>query len=146
MSSSQAAAARASVLSFFKAPPEYTVIFTSNASGALKLVGEAYPFVEGSSYVLAEDSHNSVHGIRAFATRAGADARYIPSTAQGGVEEASARVWTISHLSGETISDADLVAALGFPSSFRFNTLPFRIHGAIQHIQLQKPTITDQIC
>ena len=92
MSSSQAAAARAAVLSFFRAPPEYTVIFTANASGAMKLVGEAYPFTEGSSYVLAEDSHNSVHGIREFAARAGVDVRYIPSTPCGGVGEASAQV------------------------------------------------------
>lgn len=52
--------ARAAVLSFFKAPPEYTVVFTSNASGALKLVGESYPFTADSSYVLGVDSHNSV--------------------------------------------------------------------------------------
>ncbi|KAL1737618.1 hypothetical protein HDZ31DRAFT_21944, partial [Schizophyllum fasciatum] len=38
-------AARAAVLRFFNAPTdEYAVIFTPNASGALKLVGEAYPF------------------------------------------------------------------------------------------------------
>src|SRR5215470_13646195 len=37
--------ARACVLEFFHASPtEYTVIFTANATGALKLVGEAYPF------------------------------------------------------------------------------------------------------
>ncbi|KAF7355905.1 Molybdenum cofactor sulfurase [Mycena venus] len=59
--------ARAAVLSFFGASPErYTVIFTANASGALKLVGESYPFTEESRYVLACDSHNSVHGIRGF--------------------------------------------------------------------------------
>ena len=52
--------ARAAVLAFFNAPPEYTVIFTANASGAFKLVGESYPFTGGSSYVLGSDSHNSV--------------------------------------------------------------------------------------
>ena len=37
--------ARARVLDFFNASPsEYVVIFTANATGALKLVGEAYPF------------------------------------------------------------------------------------------------------
>src|ERR1700730_9080174 len=37
--------ARAGVLDFFHASPdEYAVVFTSNASHALKLVGEAYPF------------------------------------------------------------------------------------------------------
>lgn len=76
--------ARNAVLSFFKAPPGYTVIFTANATGALKLIGEAYSFKQGSSYVLCADSHNSVHGIREFATRRGAQVRYIPSTSTGG--------------------------------------------------------------
>ena len=36
--------ARATVLRFFKADPaEYAVVFTPNASGALKHVGESYP-------------------------------------------------------------------------------------------------------
>jgi selenocysteine lyase/cysteine desulfurase len=40
--------ARRSVLEYFNAPPdEYLAIFTSNASGALKLVGESYPFPGG---------------------------------------------------------------------------------------------------
>jgi selenocysteine lyase/cysteine desulfurase len=45
-------AARKAVLAFLNASPdEYTVAFTPNASGALKLVGEAYPFagVAGTS-------------------------------------------------------------------------------------------------
>ncbi|KAI6100602.1 pyridoxal phosphate-dependent transferase [Pisolithus sp. B1] len=76
--------ARDAVLSFFRAPPGYTVIFTANATGALKLVGESYPFKRGSSYVLCADSHNSVHGIREFASRRGAEVHYIPSTPTGG--------------------------------------------------------------
>lgn len=52
--------ARSAVLAFFKAPPEYTVIFTANATAALKLVGESYPFTGGSNYILGTDSHNSV--------------------------------------------------------------------------------------
>jgi molybdenum cofactor sulfurtransferase len=52
--------ARSTVLAFFKAPPEYTVIFTANATAALKLVGEAYPFTGSSNYILGTDSHNSV--------------------------------------------------------------------------------------
>ena len=36
------------VLDFFNASPdEYTVVFTANASQALKLVGESYPFQPG---------------------------------------------------------------------------------------------------
>ena len=38
-------ATRQRVLEFFRADPaEYTVVFTANASHALKLVGESYPF------------------------------------------------------------------------------------------------------
>ncbi|KAJ7619824.1 pyridoxal phosphate-dependent transferase [Mycena polygramma] len=86
-SNSPAADARAAVLAFFGAPAEeYTVIFAPNASAALKLVGESYPFTCDSSYMLACDSHNSVHGIREFALRGGARVCYIPSTATGGFD------------------------------------------------------------
>ncbi|HSQ27896.1 MAG TPA: aminotransferase class V-fold PLP-dependent enzyme [Anaerolineales bacterium] len=71
--------ARRYVLDFFHAPvEEYTAIFTSNASGALKLVGESYPFTPGSHYVLAFDNHNSVNGIREFAKARGAKVTYVP--------------------------------------------------------------------
>jgi hypothetical protein len=92
LSSQCAEEARDAVLSFFQAPPGYTVIFTANATGALKLVGEAYPFTANSSYVLGADSHNSVHGIRTYATRRGAEAHYIPSTSTGGFVLSTAKV------------------------------------------------------
>ena len=70
--------AREYVLKFFKADPdEYLAIFTPNASGALKLVGESYPFPKGR-YLLTFDNHNSVNGIREFAHARGADVTYIP--------------------------------------------------------------------
>ena len=73
--------ARAYVLEFFNADPaEYEVIFTANASGALKLVGESYPFDENSRYTLAFDNHNSVNGLREFAHARGAEVTYIPVT------------------------------------------------------------------
>ncbi|KAF9450104.1 PLP-dependent transferase [Macrolepiota fuliginosa MF-IS2] len=84
--------ARAAVLSFFKASDtDYTVIFTANATAALKLVGESYPFADESSLVLGVDSHNSVHGLREFATHKGARTTYITSTPVGGLEVATAR-------------------------------------------------------
>src|SRR5574338_1451178 len=70
--------AREYVLKFFNADPEeYLAIFTSNASCALKLVGESYPFPNGR-YLLTFDNHNSVNGIREFAHARGADVTYIP--------------------------------------------------------------------
>jgi selenocysteine lyase/cysteine desulfurase len=71
--------ARAYVLKFFNASPdEYVCIFTQNASGALKLVGEAYPFGKGCHYLLTFDNHNSVNGIREYAHVKGADVTYVP--------------------------------------------------------------------
>lgn len=59
---------------------EYTAVFTANASGALKLVGESYPFTPGGLYALTFDNHNSVNGIREFAKTKGAAVHYIPLT------------------------------------------------------------------
>ena len=72
-------AARRHVLSFFNASPDdYCVIFTANASHALKLVGESYPFTPDGSFLLTFDNHNSVNGIRDFARAHGADITYVP--------------------------------------------------------------------
>ena len=69
------------VLHYFNASPdEYIAVFTANASGALKLVGEAYPFSPGSHYVLTFDNHNSVNGIREFAKARKAQVAYAPLT------------------------------------------------------------------
>jgi selenocysteine lyase/cysteine desulfurase len=70
---------RAAVLEYFRADPgEYGVIFTPNASGALKLIGESYPFEPGGRYLLTYDNHNSVNGIREFARYHGASVTYLP--------------------------------------------------------------------
>lgn len=71
--------ARGAVLDFFDAAPaDYEVCFTTNASAAIRLVAEAFPFAPGSRLVLARDNHNSVNGIRAFAARAGARVESLP--------------------------------------------------------------------
>jgi len=71
--------ARAAILAFVNASPdEYAVVFTANASAALKLVGEAFPFTAASRLVLTADNHNSVNGIREFARARQADVTYVP--------------------------------------------------------------------
>ncbi len=69
---------RRAVLAYFNATGDYTAIFTLNASGALKHVGESFPFGEGSRLLLAFDNHNSVNGIREFARARGAAFEYAP--------------------------------------------------------------------
>ncbi|MFJ2263847.1 aminotransferase class V-fold PLP-dependent enzyme [Streptomyces sp. NPDC087844] len=71
--------ARQAVLRHFHADPaEYAVIFTANATGALRLVGEAYPFSRRSRLVMPLDNHNSVNGLREYARARGASTTYVP--------------------------------------------------------------------
>ena len=70
---------RRAVLAHFNAPPEeYAAIFTPNATGACRLVGESYPFGPRTRLVLTYDNHNSVNGIREFARSRGAITQYVP--------------------------------------------------------------------
>src|SRR5215469_13255372 len=74
--------ARHAILAHFNAPPdEYAAIFTPNATGACRLVGEAYPFGPRARLVLTSDNHNSVNGIREFARSRGAVTQYVPFSA-----------------------------------------------------------------
>lgn len=71
--------ARAAVLRFVGADPEeYACVFTPNASGAIRLVGESFPFGPDRPLVLSADNHNSVNGIREYARRLGAPTVYVP--------------------------------------------------------------------
>ncbi|XP_022634624.1 molybdenum cofactor sulfurase isoform X3 [Vigna radiata var. radiata] len=67
--------ARLQVLDYCNASPkEYTCIFTSGATAALKLVGEAFPWNYSSSFMYTMENHNSVLGIREYALGHGAQA------------------------------------------------------------------------
>ncbi|XP_022149605.1 molybdenum cofactor sulfurase isoform X2 [Momordica charantia] len=70
--------ARQQVLDYCKASPkDYKCIFTSGATAALKLVGEAFPWSHQSSFVYTTENHNSVLGIREYALEQGAQAYAI---------------------------------------------------------------------
>lgn len=70
--------ARRAALHYFGAAEDYALVFTLNASGALKIVGESFPFGPGGEYLASADNHNSVNGIREFARSKGARVRYAP--------------------------------------------------------------------
>lgn len=75
---------RRRVLEHFRADPqEYAVVFTANATGACRLVGESYPFGPGRRLVLTLDNHNSVNGLREYAHARGADTVYVPVRTPG---------------------------------------------------------------
>lgn len=68
---------REAILRFLNASSdEYEVIFTSGATGAIRLL-EHYEF-GGGQLLLTADNHNSVHGLRETAKRAGALVTYAP--------------------------------------------------------------------
>ena len=78
-SSALLAEARAAVRAFFHAD-DYEVVFTANASGAIRLVAEAWPWESGATLAFTADNHNSVNGLREPARRGGASVRYIGLT------------------------------------------------------------------
>lgn len=70
--------ARQAILDYFNASDDYFLVFTPNASGALKIIGESYPFHEEGHFLLPFDNHNSVNGIREYAKGKGAGYSYSP--------------------------------------------------------------------
>lgn len=75
---------RRAVLKYFNAPTDdYILVFTQNASAALKLVGKSYPFAANGRFLLTFDNHNSVDGIREFAQTKGTSVTYAPLLAPG---------------------------------------------------------------
>ncbi len=74
---------RGAVLRYFQASDDYHLVFTQNASAALKLVGESFPFAPGGRFLATFDNHNSANGIREFARAKGAAIAYAPLTAPG---------------------------------------------------------------
>jgi len=71
--------ARDAVLGFFDVDDSsHVVCFCANASAAIKLVAESYPFGPRRQLLLSADNHNSVNGIREYARAAGAPLRILP--------------------------------------------------------------------
>ncbi|KAE9620929.1 putative molybdenum cofactor sulfurtransferase [Lupinus albus] len=67
--------ARQQVLDYCNASAkDYKCIFTSGATAALKLVGEAFPWSCNSNFMYTMENHNSVIGIREYALGQGAKA------------------------------------------------------------------------
>jgi selenocysteine lyase/cysteine desulfurase len=71
---------RRAVLDYFDAGDDYIAVFTANATAAIKLVGESFPFEAGSRLLLTADNHNSINGIREFASSHGASITYTSLT------------------------------------------------------------------
>jgi selenocysteine lyase/cysteine desulfurase len=69
--------ARETIINHFNAH-DYHLVFTANASQALKIIGEGYPFEDNGHFLLLFDNHNSVNGIREYCRMKGAGHTYSP--------------------------------------------------------------------
>jgi selenocysteine lyase/cysteine desulfurase len=71
--------ARRLTLRFLDADPAlYDVVFTANASAAIRILADAFPFRTGSRLVMTADNHNSVNGLRVPARRRRSAVEYVP--------------------------------------------------------------------
>jgi len=115
LSTNAVEACRRRVLEFFKASSaEYEVVFTANASQALKLVGESYPFRPGGRFLLTFDNHNSVNGIREYDRARGARTDYVPLV----LPDLRADEGKLEQLLGEADPDRDNLFAFPAQSNF----------------------------
>ena len=106
---------RNAVLRWFNATRDYVAVFTQNASAALKLVGESYPFADGSRLLLTADNHNSVNGVRQFAAARGASHRLR----RADVSRAPAR--SRRHLGAPRAGHATAPRLFAFPAQSNFS-------------------------
>lgn len=91
---------------------EHVVCFTTNATAALRLVGEAFPFVSGSHLVLSADNHNSVLGIREMARAKGARIHVLPLDGELRLDDPGARL---------PVADPGSPSLLSFPAQSNFS-------------------------
>jgi selenocysteine lyase/cysteine desulfurase len=61
---------------------QHEVILTANTSAACRLVGEGWRWSPAAPFLLAQDNHNSVVGLREYARRAGAPVHRLPLDAR----------------------------------------------------------------
>ena len=89
--------ARRRTLAFFGVDEaSHGLIFTANASAAIRLVGESYPFGPDRGFVLTADNHNSVNGVREFARRARAPVEVLPIDAALRAQDPAARLQVLA--------------------------------------------------
>jgi selenocysteine lyase/cysteine desulfurase len=86
-------AARRATLAFFDVDEHtHALCFVANASAAIKLVAESYPFGPRRGLLLAADNHNSVNGLREYARRGDAPVGVLPLDASLRLLEPAARL------------------------------------------------------
>jgi molybdenum cofactor sulfurtransferase len=85
--------ARDEILRFFGTDSsQYTVVFTAGATGALKLVGESFPWSEKSVYWYLRQNHNSVLGVREYTIEHGGQYHSLSEDQVNGIFEYASEI------------------------------------------------------
>ncbi|TKY84754.1 hypothetical protein EX895_005834 [Sporisorium graminicola] len=109
--------ARKAVLHFFDADEAvYDVVWTANASGGFRVVGEAYDWA-GKKAVIPRDAHNSLNGVLRQARRGGGCAELVEfdaATSEGGVMDMISRQAYVDILSKPSSDEAKNGKGLAF--------------------------------
>lgn len=100
---------RGQVAVFFRYGDDYDMILTSNASAAISMVAECFPFEAGSTFALTKDNHTSVHGIRQSAADRGGRTRYV-------ILGQDLRIWDTSMERAIDSSDPTKANLLAYPA------------------------------
>ena len=105
---------------------EYDVAFTANATAAVKLVAESYPFSSNGVYALSADNHNSLNGVREYARRAGSRVAYLPLDGELRLTNAAAALGELAGPRGARL--------FGYPAQSNFSGVrhPLELIGVAQ--------------
>lgn len=136
---------RQQVLALCNAPlGEYICVFTSGATSALKLVGEAFPWSAESEYWYTVENHNSVLGIREYALDQGVsvtvvDVEPTQSNLSGSELDFSFTPKTLEQRASSSIHQSNAPAdepvnLFAFPLECNFSGVKFDLN-LVKHVQ-----------
>ncbi len=106
---------RARLLDHVNAQGQYSLVFTSNASNALGILKDSFPWRANSTLILSEDNHNSVLGMRTEAQKAGAKVRYWRTNDELRLEESIGDI-----INSERERDPGREIIVAFPAQSNF--------------------------
>uniref|UniRef100_A0A1D1Z618 Molybdenum cofactor sulfurase n=1 Tax=Anthurium amnicola TaxID=1678845 RepID=A0A1D1Z618_9ARAE len=136
-------AVRNQILNYFDCTPgDYQVVFTQNATAAIKLVGEIFPWQgERSWFKYLRENHTSIVGLRALAKESGAD---ISVLSEAEVEtfigtHHDNRLSTVVQVDGEVIYNL-----FAYPGQCNFSGMKFPINWA-QRMKEKHSTETSKV-
>ncbi|CAG8511216.1 10979_t:CDS:2 [Paraglomus brasilianum] len=132
-------AVRNQILNYFDCTPgDYQVVFTQNATAAIKLVGEIFPWQsERSWFKYLRENHTSIIGLRALAKEGGADISVL--------SEAEVESFIGTHRQLKEQDDGEVIYNLfAYPGQCNFSGMKFPINWA-QRIKENHSTETSKV-